>query len=269
MLFSYTAPHQFVALLYGIGFWGIRNQNEVEYRSLGARSSTLPPIGAMTHLVIHPTYREALDLQDKVIDTLDDAVALQKDGLVIDLPEAIDLTEYHDAVAALLQEIDEISPGDDEQSQYEDWVGEVIRLCFFRALTNLERQSCDADGRVRRDWIVSNRANSGFWEMVRARYNATQVIWECKNVPSLQSDDFQQMNYYLTPQVGRFGILCFRGEIKNHYYQHIKRISSNKDGVVILLTDKDMKVFLHQASKGKVKESHIQDIYDRTIRQIS
>jgi hypothetical protein len=37
----------------------------------------------------------------------------------------------------------------------------------------------------------------------------------------------------------------------------------------LLLNDKDLKVFIRQAINGKVKEDHIQDIYDRIVRKIS
>ena len=75
----------------------------------------------------------------------------------------------------------------------------------------------------------------------------------------------------MTKEIGYFVVLSYRGdEIKKHYYEHIRRISSEKDGgIILLLTDKDLQVFLRQALNGKVKEDHIQDIYDRTVRMIS
>ena len=33
-------------------------------------------------------------------------------------------------------------------------------------------------------------AAGGFWEAMRHRYNATSVIWECKNYAVLSADDF-------------------------------------------------------------------------------
>ena len=75
---------------------------------------------------------------------------------------------------------------------------------------------------------------------------------------------------YMTKEIGRFSILCFRGEVKEHYYGHIKRIANQTEGgVVLLLTDKDLNVFIRQATRGKLKEDNIQDIYDRTVRRIS
>lgn len=106
--------------------------------------------------------------------------------------------------------------------------------------------------------------------MIRLRYQATQIIWECKNYLTLDADAFHQAAYYMTKEIGRFVVLAFRGEIKKHYYEHIKRIAGEKDGgIVLLLTEKDVDVFLRQAIRGKAREEHIQEIYDRTIREIS
>jgi hypothetical protein len=49
----------------------------------------------------------------------------------------------------------------------------------------------------------------------------------------------------------------------------VKRIFSDKEGIVLLLNDKDLAVFARQALKGKVKDDHIQDRYDMTVRLIS
>lgn len=105
--------------------------------------------------------------------------------------------------------------------------------------------------------------------IIRGRYNAVQIVWECKNYHDLKAEDFQQASYYLTNEAGRFGIIAFRGEIKKHYYEHLGRIAHDKDGMVLLITEKDLKVFLRQAMHGKVKESHLHEIYDRTVRELS
>jgi hypothetical protein len=136
---------------------------------------------------------------------------------------------------------------------------------------NLQPKSRGFDGRVIRDWIASNVAETGFWEMVQAQHRATQVIWECKNYDKLSADDFQQTAYYMNKMSGRFVIVCFRGEreLIDAYYGHIRRIAAEYDGMVLLLTDKDLKVFIRQALKGKVKEDHIRERYDDIVRAIS
>jgi hypothetical protein len=70
--------------------------------------------------------------------------------------------------------------------------------------------------------------------------------------------------------IGRFAVLVFRGrEIKKHYFEHVRRIASDKHGMVLLLTDRDLDVLLRQAANGKSSESHLQELYDRSVREAS
>jgi hypothetical protein len=68
---------------------------------------------------------------------------------------------------------------------------------------------------------------------------------------------------------GKLVVIVFRGEIKNHHYEHIKRIVSTHDGLVLLLNDRDMQVFVRQAINGKVRDDHLQDRYDTAVRAVS
>jgi len=269
-IYKYTSPEQFAELMYNIGYFGIKEEGSILYRSLGAKSPTPPPISRSTHLVIHPSYVDALNLQNIVIDTLDPSVSLQKAGLLTELPSAINLSDYQERLRELQENLASLPHGDGSASDYEDIVGDIIRLCFFHSLTNVEAKVRDSEGRVIRDWVTSNRASSGFWEMIRQRHQATQIIWECKNFSDLGADAFHQCLYYMTQVIGRFSVLCYRGKVKDHYYQHIKRIlEQTHGGILLLLTDQDLNVFIRQARHGKLKEDHIQEIYDRTVRRIS
>ena len=270
-IFSYTTPSQFLQLLYSIGFWGLRSGGkETQFRSVGIVGPDMPAIDQSTHAVIHPSYRHSLDLPDRVITDLDKDLDLQQEGLVLDIPDAIKINDYFDEVNSLLKKLDAIPHGHDGQKDYETLIGRMVELCFFRSLTNIEPQSRDVEGRIIRDWIASNRASDGFWEMIRSRYQSTQVVWECKNYSDLIPATFHQMGYYLNNTIGRFGLVCFRGnDLESHYYGHLKRLADKESKYLLLFTERDVKVFLRQAMNGRVKESHIQEVYDRTIRKIS
>ncbi len=268
-LFSHTAPEQFASLFYNIGFFGFKSSTDVVYRSVGPQSTVAPPVTSTTEIIIHPSYVPALDLQDIMVTSLDETTSFLKPGLLTELPGALEIGAYQERLLALEEELRTLPTGVATASQFEEIVGNVIKLCFYRWLQNAQKQARDYEGRVVRDWIVANRAADGFWEMVRTRYGATQVVWECKNFPELQPGCFHQIAYYLNRQAGRFGIIAFRGEIKPHYYGHVKRIANDQDGVVLMLGERDLLVFIRQARNGKIKEDHIQDRYDETVRRIS
>jgi hypothetical protein len=57
--------------------------------------------------------------------------------------------------------------------------------------------------------------------------------------------------------------------MKDTYARHVERIANEKQGIVLILTEKDLRVFLRQAISGKFKEDHINEIYDRVSRLVS
>jgi hypothetical protein len=270
-IYDYSSEDKFIRLMYDIGFLGIREGESVSFRSLGSRAPTLPPIMRLTNVVVHPSYSDALNLQNLVVGELDEDAILRTSGVLDDLPDAINLAEYRNELIALDASLKNLPTGNEAASEFEDLVGRLIKLCFYRALTNVEKHVRDVDGSVIRDWVASNRAASGFWQTVRQRYQALQVIWECKNYKELDAAAFHQCAYYMNEQIGYFVVLCFRGsETKKSYFEHIKNISMGKQGgIVLILKQSDLHVFIRQAINGKTKEDHIQGIYDNTIRRIS
>lgn len=272
-IFRFTNPDAFIELLYDIGFWGIKLTSKSEVRFKTAEHQNPGPLRITSESIVavHPTYFDALQLQDRVVTSLGEAITLRTSGLMIEIPESFSPDNYRAKLEDLQLMLPTIEHGKAGDTDYEDLVGDVIRLCFFRALQNVAAKVRDVDGRVIRDWMASNRSNIGFWEMIRQRYKATQIVWECKNYSNLSADDFHQVAYYMGPAVGNFAIVSFRGnEITQTYYSHIRRISSQNDGgVVLILGERDLKTFIRQAINGKQSEAHLQDIYDRTIRAIS
>jgi hypothetical protein len=155
-------------------------------------------------------------------------------------------------------------------NDYEQLVGEVIRSCFYASLANVEAKARPIDGRVVRDWVAANRAKDGFWRMIRETYRATQVFWECKNFQDLDASAFHQVAYYMTKEIGRFGVICFRGQVKKQYFQHVKRVAHQTDGgIILLMGDEDLQAFLRDAEGIESKEDHLMNLYDRTVRAIS
>jgi len=65
-------------------------------------------------------------------------------------------------------------------------------------------------------------------------------------------------------------LVCRGGDVKESYYRHISNVANkNQAGMIIVLTQKDLEVFLRQAINGVFKESHLQDRYDHFVRAIS
>ncbi|WP_375488470.1 P-loop ATPase, Sll1717 family [uncultured Jatrophihabitans sp.] len=276
-IWSVSDDQTFAQLLYSIGFLGYTEspkrahaKSTTTFRSLGPTDSTPPPIRASTDLIVHPSYWDALDLQDVLVQDFTEASSFGVRGLQFDLPESLEFDAYLESLRELLARLRSVPDGPAPASTaFEDCVGDTLKLCFFRSLANVEDQVRDVDNVIRRDWVAANRGTGGFWEMLRQRYGATQIIVECKNYEELSASDFQQASYYMSPAGGRVVIIVFKGEIKNHYFEHVKRSATKEDGSLFLLNSKDLQVFIRQAINGKVKEDHLLDRFDRTVRAIS
>jgi len=271
-LFDNASPERFAELLYNIGFAGLEESGTISFRSSGSSGSKPPAITSSTRLVIHNTYATALNLQDVVIDGLADDVELRQSGIISDIPGAISSEEYFKRLVELQQSLTLIEPGTSDATAFEDFVGDVIRYCFFQWLGNVEAKSREVNGTQIRDWVASNTATGGFWEAMRQRHDALNVVWECKNYADLKAEDFHQANYYAGSMTGLV-IIAYRGtrETKKHYYQHIKEISRKHSGkaIVLLVNDQDLQTFIRQVLSGKFRDSHFRAIYDDTARAIS
>ncbi|MFI1354914.1 P-loop ATPase, Sll1717 family [Streptomyces sp. NPDC020898] len=265
-----ASPEKFIRLLYNIGFVGIRANGKLpKFRALGPQDTSPPPVSDTTDVVIHRCYWDALDLQESLVRDLPVDKEFGRIGIIEDLPNGFDESEYADSIDLVMSSLKELPLGPEGATDFEEIVGDVIKLCFFRALGNVEEKSRSQGGRVIRDWIAANRAQIGFWESIRVKYGAVQVIWECKNYDNLSADDFHQLSYYMSDVGGRFVVLAFRGEMKPAYFGHLDRIVTNNNGFVLPLNEKDLMIFLRQARNGKVKEDHIQERYDNIVRKLS
>ncbi|MEG2265241.1 MAG: hypothetical protein RSC68_13000 [Acinetobacter sp.] len=270
-IFDYTVPSRFVELLYGIGFFGIKRGLKVIFKEAGKDSNAKLPIDTSTHFLIHPTYQPALNLRSILIQKISDEVSLKDEGILEDLPENYRFNQYKEELNQTLEDLKTLPLGNAGAKQFEEIVGKIIQLCFFRSLTNIQPRVRNNDGSEIRDWIASNRASGGFWEIIRDLYDAGQIVWECKNYENLDASDFHQVQYYFSSAFGRFGVIAFRGsEIKDSYLKHISNVvNKNQAGLILPLTQRDLEVFLRQAINGVFKESHIQDKYDHLVRSIS
>ena len=269
--YDHTPPYQFIGLLYGIGFVGLKRRGRITYKESGKDSNAKIQVETDTHIVIHPTYQPALNLRPILIQKISDETSLKHEGMLQELPENYRFDQYKEELQSTLSDLQTLPLGHDGASSFEEIVGRILRLCFFRSLANIQPKSRVHDGSTIKDWVASNRASDGFWAAIREKYGATQVVWECKNYEDLKAEDFQQVSYYFSNSFGHFGVIAYRGEeLKDSYFRHVSSVANkNQSGLILILTQRDLEIFLRQAIRGMYKESHIQDRFDYHVRQIS
>lgn len=164
-IYMFTTAERFIEIMYNIGFFGIRNDDNLQFRSMGVKSTNPPRITALTIAVIHPSYSDALNLQEIIVGDLREDFVLRTEGLVVELPASLSLEGYFAKVKEVLDKLCDLPTGKDSANIFEEIVGDIVRLCFHRVLGNVEAKVRNYDGTVIRDWIASNMAHSGFWEL--------------------------------------------------------------------------------------------------------
>jgi hypothetical protein len=271
-IYNFTAPESFIELLYNIGFWGQKQPTgRARFKSSEAENPGALTVRPDSTFAIHPSYVDGLQLQTRIITSLGQDVSLKTSGLIVEVPESFSTSSYRAKLEQMSEDLSTLPKGKPGAKQFEEIIGDIIRLCFFRSLSNVQPRVRDLNGTTIKDWVASNRATAGFWAIVREKYAATQVIWECKNYEELHADDFQQAAYYMNPQSGRFAIMACRAAapLPNHVFEHVRKVFAQTKGLLLILRETDTKTFLRQALNGKQSEYHLQDLFDSTERLIS
>ena len=160
--YDFSTPFRFIELLYGIGFLGIRRKNTIEYKDSGKDSNSKPSFEHSSTFYIHPTFHQALNLRAFLLNDLKEQTTLRNEGVLEDLPDSFKLDEYKMALEDTLNKMKALPTGKESAKYFEDIVGNVIRLCFFRTLTNVQPQVRSHDNTSVRDWVASSRASDGF-----------------------------------------------------------------------------------------------------------
>lgn len=112
----------------------------------------------------------------------------------------------------LLRELGECIPGKQQWSIYQQLVGRIPEFLFCPPLNVPLSESPDDSGANRRDYILANFAESGFWNHMRQRYAADYVVVDAKNYcGKIKKREILQMANYLRPHgAGLFGIIFTR-----------------------------------------------------------
>jgi hypothetical protein len=150
-IYNFTIPEIFVKLMYEIGFFGIETLNGVQYRSLSAEINSFPSLTDQTIIFIHPSYEYALNLQNLLISELSNGFKLEKSDYLVVLPESINVDQYKNKLEEIRLELATLPKGTEDSSDFEKVVGEIIKLCFFESLSNIQHHERDYEGRVIRD----------------------------------------------------------------------------------------------------------------------
>ncbi len=150
-IYRCSSPEQFVRLLYDIGFFGLllprhSGQPRVSYRSLRQFAAAHRQ---SCQYYIHPSYWDGLDLLDVLfVDEFGEGNDFGQLGVVSDFPGALDFEQYQNGLSEVDDAIKNLPHGPEGAKMFESLVGQVLELCFFRTLYNVEPQARDVAGTI-------------------------------------------------------------------------------------------------------------------------
>lgn len=121
-----------------------------------------------------------------------------------------------------------------------------------------------------RDLIFANNAESGFWNDLKGKYAASEIVVDAKNKDELTRDDLRQLYCYLKPALGLWGFIVCRSEqspTMNAFNRTLCRNFSQSRGLLIL-TDDDLRRMVQIKIRGQNPATYLQDRMSEFVRSI-
>jgi hypothetical protein len=158
---------------------------------------------------------------------------------------------------SLIEKLRACSTGTAEWPVYQKLVGQILEHLFCPPLETPLAQSADEADVNRRDYVVANSAEEGFWRFMRERYAADYIVVDAKNSGQqvMKNDALQIANYLKPHGAGLFGmIVCRKGPdagcihtLRDQWAQHGK--------MVLVINDEELESMLLARSAGERAEA--------------
>jgi hypothetical protein len=124
--------------------------------------------------------------------------------------------------------------------KYEQLVGRLLPSLFYPSLDFAKEQARTADGVSIRDLIFYNTRSAPLLQELMDDYGSRQITFEMKNVAAIERTHIDQINRYLTHELGRFGVFVTRKPLKKAEFTRTVNLWAGQRKAVITLTDADV-----------------------------
>jgi hypothetical protein len=180
---------------------------------------------------------------------------------------------YHQAIVGgvsysriLIRDLKNIKKGREDWSRYQRHVRKILDYLFGKTLSSPINESSDKFGINRRDYILRNYCENGFWKYLREKYQADFIVIDAKNyVGKIKKNQILQIANYLKQHgTGLFAIIITRNneeDTGSYFTRREKWITENK--MIIILDDNDLeKMILANSNSNSAEEIIKQRIED-------
>ncbi len=166
----------------------------------------------------------------------------------------------------LTQALDDVPLGARYSVAYEAACESILEFLFSPDLGSPKAQVFNSTRSYRRDLIMKNGAESGFWARMRERYQADYLIAEFKNVksPVGNTSIWQLAGYMKEKGVGFFGMLIARNGVSRGTANPAildQWIHANK--MIVPIGNEDLKRMIDMRDSGSDPTDYVDDLIDR------
>jgi HNH endonuclease len=157
-------------------------------------------------------------------------------------------------------------PGRKDCYVYQSLIGDILEYLFTPPLAKPIPELSDKVLANRRDFILPNYAEKGFWAFMREKYTADYVVVDAKNYTRrIKKNEALQIANYLKPHgAGLFGIIiCRKGGDSSGCEHTLREQWLVHRKLILVLDDEDIEEMLITKSDGNLPE----DLISRKIEQ--
>lgn len=157
----------------------------------------------------------------------------------------------------LIEQLQSCTPGRDSWLIYQQLIGSILETLFCPPLSTPISELSDAFKVNRRDFILPNYAEDGFWAFLRDRYLADFVVVDAKNRTGeiKKKDALQIANYLKEHGAGLFGMIACRKGADAGCIHTLRETWVVDQKLVIVLADSDIEQMLLARQSGAHPES--------------
>ena len=151
---------------------------------------------------------------------------------------ALPVCSVPDQYDVLLSKLKQCPPGYEHWRVYQRLVGEILTALFCPPLDPISEENADNDYANRRDFILPNYSNDGYWPYLRNRYGAEFIVVDAKNSAcTVGKDDILQVAHYLKAKgAGLLGLIFSRFGVEERVEAHLRDIWQQEEKLIVVLS---------------------------------
>lgn len=164
----------------------------------------------------------------------------------------------------LISQLKMCIPGKESWVTYQKLVGTIFEKLFCPPLSSPISELSDALKVNRRDFILPNYAENGYWFFLRSKYFAEYIVIDAKNyIGKVKKKEILQITNYLKPHgAGLFGIITCRNGIDYGGSQTQRELWILDRKLVVILTDENLEQMLILKKNGSQPEDILKQIIE-------